>query len=522
MKSNQRVKKLLLLSSSSSPSPTKTPNKTLSSSPTMITKKTRSSTTKTPKQLSSPTKTPKKPLSSPTITTKKTRSSTTKTLRKRLSPPPTKIPKKKLLSSPTKTPKKTLSSSPTKTLNKTSLSTKTPKNKNKKKTLSNKECLDLALQRLSSNSTPESLPCRGSQFTDIFNYIENKLIEGNGGCMYISGVPGTGKTATVREVKRKLEADSKYPAFKWIEVNGLKLSDPYQCYVHILHELTGEKRSSEAAADTLNDRFSDCDPDHEFVILFVDELDLLRTRKQNILYHLFDWPTRHNSKLIVLAIANSMDLPEKLMINRVASRIGLTRLAFHPYSWQELESIITSRLTGLLHVFDSDALKLISRKVAAVSGDARRALDICRLAVQTAQLTAAAAADDEDDQQQQELQSTVSMESVDQALKEIFNSLKLVRIRLAPLQEQVFLQAVCQDFRISGVEEANFIDVYQHHIEICRFEGHYIPSTVELEKIAYNLHTSRLIIVEKSVSHLFKKIRLNISVDDINFALKMS
>jgi len=44
-----------------------------------------------------------------------------------------------------------------------------------------KDCLDLALERLSSHSTPESLPCRESQFKDIFNYVESKLIEGNGG-----------------------------------------------------------------------------------------------------------------------------------------------------------------------------------------------------------------------------------------------------------------------------------------------------------------------------------------------------
>jgi len=51
--------------------------------------------------------------------------------------------------------------------------------------------------------------------------------------MYISGVPGTGKTATVREVRRKLESSHKYPEFVFIEVNGLKLSDPFQCYVQI-------------------------------------------------------------------------------------------------------------------------------------------------------------------------------------------------------------------------------------------------------------------------------------------------
>ena len=39
------------------------------------------------------------------------------------------------------------------------------------------------------------------------------------------------------------------------------------------------------------------------------------------MYNIFDWPTRRHAKLIVLAIANTMDLPERMMIGRVASRL---------------------------------------------------------------------------------------------------------------------------------------------------------------------------------------------------------
>ena len=67
------------------------------------------------------------------------------------------------------------------------------------------------------------------------------------------------------------------------------------------------------------------------------------------------------------------------MINRVASRIGLTRLTFSPYTHQQLQEIVTARLSGL-SVFDKDAIQLVARKVASLSGDARRALDICRRA----------------------------------------------------------------------------------------------------------------------------------------------
>ena len=55
-------------------------------------------------------------------------------------------------------------------------------------------------------------------------------------CLYISGVPGTGKTATVFEVMRYLkEAKSKdsIPDYKFIDINGMRLTQPHQAFVHI-------------------------------------------------------------------------------------------------------------------------------------------------------------------------------------------------------------------------------------------------------------------------------------------------
>lgn len=49
--------------------------------------------------------------------------------------------------------------------------------------------------------------------------------------MYISGVPGTGKTATVHEVIRSIEeAQDDLPEFTFIEINGMKLTEPAQAY----------------------------------------------------------------------------------------------------------------------------------------------------------------------------------------------------------------------------------------------------------------------------------------------------
>ena len=48
---------------------------------------------------------------------------------------------------------------------------------------------------------------------------------------------------------------------------------------------------------------------------------MLRNRRQDVIYNLFDWPSKPNSRFIVLTIANTMDLPERLLKGRVTSRL---------------------------------------------------------------------------------------------------------------------------------------------------------------------------------------------------------
>jgi len=57
-------------------------------------------------------------------------------------------------------------------------------------------------------------------------------------------------------------------------------------------------------------------------VVLMDELDQLMTSKQDVVYNFFNWPTLAGSKLVVLAVANTMDLPERVMSGRVRSRLG--------------------------------------------------------------------------------------------------------------------------------------------------------------------------------------------------------
>ncbi|NXR81173.1 ORC1 protein, partial [Pycnonotus jocosus] len=371
--------------------------------------------------------------------------------------------------------------------------------------------LEEARLRLHVSAVPESLPCREEEFQDIYNFVESKLIDGTGGCMYISGVPGTGKTATVHEVIRSLQQaaeNDELPPFQFVEINGMKLTDPHQAYVQILEFLTGQKVTATHAAVLLAKLFSTPGPKRKTTVLMVDELDLLWTRKQNVMYNLFDWPTQKHSKLIILAIANTMDLPERIMMNRVASRLGLTRMSFQPYTYKQLQQIISSRLKGV-KAFEEDAVQLVSRKVAALSGDARRCLDICRRATEICEFA-----------RQKRAPEIVRMAHVTEAIDEMFSSPYVNAIRNASLHEQIFLKAILAEFQRAGVEEATVQQIYHHHVALCRMEGLQSPTVSEIMAICSRLGACRLLLVEASSKYLHMRVRLNLGQDDVMYALR--
>ncbi|KAK8854793.1 hypothetical protein IAR55_003532 [Kwoniella newhampshirensis] len=257
-----------------------------------------------------------------------------------------------------------------------------------------------ALRLLHVGATPESLPCREEEFVDVLSKVEEGVESGGGGCLYIAGVPGTGKTATVhavvKELKRKAE-DGELPPFSYVEINGLKIPSPQHAYTVLWEAISGAKgASAKTALRGLEGHFGRKvgggvrgPRGHTFVVL-MDELDQLLTAKQDVVYNFFNWPTMRDSQLFVIAVANRMDLPQHLAA-KIKSRIGLQTILFQPYDRASLISIVQSRL--IPHpltpstdpkVLLPDAIALAAVKMAGTNGDARRVLDACRRAVEVA------------------------------------------------------------------------------------------------------------------------------------------
>lgn len=250
-----------------------------------------------------------------------------------------------------------------------------------------KELLMRAATALKAGAANGDLPGRETEQERVMDFLRTSVKDGGRKeVLYVSGVPGTGKTASVLEAVRRLQAARK-PQVQSVYVNAMSLATPSAVFGEILRQVASDKpsksrESTEAEVrDLVRKAFTLNKP--PVTILLIDEVDALLTKAQSVLYQIFDLVSHPSARLAVVAIANTMDLPERLL-PRVASRIGVRRVSFNAYSRDQLKEILVKRLRAqqALDAFQDKALTICAARVAADGGDARKALQVCRRAIE--------------------------------------------------------------------------------------------------------------------------------------------
>lgn len=239
--------------------------------------------------------------------------------------------------------------------------------------------------------------------------------------LYISGTPGTGKTFTVSHALKRLRTTSHSQPPSPLSPSSTQLSDNEEsCLASdddtkdglCMADLTSEHSMQLSSANTsFEDVWVNCvnlqNPKDLYtllctrfdvtpgsnpreairafaarpgpsIVLILDEVDFLTSRDQMILYSIYELPRMSSSRISVVGIANSIDLPVRLLPWLRANGCMPTIIPFSPYDSKALQEIVQQRVCTENGALSNIAISLAAKKVAAGSGDARLMLDVCR------------------------------------------------------------------------------------------------------------------------------------------------
>ncbi|MEM3640833.1 MAG: AAA family ATPase, partial [Candidatus Bathyarchaeia archaeon] len=209
--------------------------------------------------------------------------------------------------------------------------------------------------------------------------------------IFIYGKTGTGKTAVTKYVLSRLEAKAKdvNAAVKFCYVNCRLAGTEYRVFTSLCQSIGLHVPFTGLSAGEVFDRFrTNLDSSKLIFIIALDEVDaLIKARGDMLLYELTRInETLCNSKVSLIGISNDLRLKE-FLDPRVLSSLSEEEIVFRPYDAEELKNILLERaqLAFCAGVLSEGALRLCAALAAAEHGDARRALDLLRVAGEVAE-----------------------------------------------------------------------------------------------------------------------------------------
>ncbi len=314
-------------------------------------------------------------------------------------------------------------------------------------------------EALTPNWRPDNILHRDQQINDLASILAPALRGDDPSNVFIYGSVGTGKTLVTRHVTEELRhvASEEEVDLNIVYINCKmkKVADTeYRLLAKLARQLGDEVPSTGLPTDEVYNRFFEALKDQKgVVIIALDEIDaLVKKVGDEFLYNL----TRINddleeTKVSIIGISNDLNFTE-YMDSRVKSSLSEEEIIFPPYNALELREILSDRAEGgfMEEVLEDGVISKCSALAAQEHGDARRALDLIRVAGELAE---------------RYNDSTISKDHVDEAQQKIERDRVVETVRSQPKHSKLVLYTILE--MAEDEDEVATGDVYSEYKELC-------------------------------------------------------
>lgn len=315
---------------------------------------------------------------------------------------------------------------------------------------------------LQINYTPETIPHRDKQVENIASVLAPSLKGERVSNLFVYGKTGTGKTLSVQFVTQELmrrvkEDQANNLKVVYVNCKLRKVADTeYRILAEIISKLGESVPATGLPTEAIYRKFVDIIDDKKQIVLIVlDEIDhVVKKISDGFLYSLI----RLNSELVnaqisLVGISNSLTFMDDLD-PRVKSSLGEEELVFPPYNALQLQDILRERAEQAFSkgVLDEGVIAKCAAFAAREHGDARRALDLLRVAGDIAERGG---------------KKKLELRCIDEANEKIERDKMLDIVENEPKQHQLVLSSIIELCDKKEREKVFTGKVYNKYQELC-------------------------------------------------------